>query len=551
MITALADSDNPADRALYGAFQAELRMSAGWSQLLRESGRFRLTGRGDINTYAAFAETVRTVIAPCGRSGIIVPTGIATDATTSAFFGDLVATRSLLTVYDFENEDKIFPSVHNQFRFCLLAITGNHVHVDEIRLAFRLRQVPQLADKLFTLSPEDIARLNPNTLTCPVFDAPRNAKIVMGIYRRIPVLWREQPEENPWGLSFLRMLDMANDSGLFHTRDELEANGWIMTGNIFTRDGRRMLPLYEAKLIHHFDSRFSTYEGATQAQINKGTLPRLTTSQHADPLCVPMPRYWFQEFDTRNEQKSKPSKPVYDLGVTSRLKIRHWDRGWMLGWRDICRPADERTLISVLSRGEAAYEGGTLLAFPSGGARAAVFLAGSFASFALDFIARRKVGGAHLKYFTMRQLPVLPPQASEEACSWDIGTTVGQWLAGRVLELTYTAWDLTPFARDLGDDGAPFRWDEERRFAMRAELDAAFFHLYGIERDDVDYIMETFPIVKRRDIERYGSFRTKELILQVYDAMAEAERTGRPYETILDPPPGHGPRHPARAGAEG
>jgi hypothetical protein len=110
---------------------------------------------------------------------------------------------------------------------------------------------------------------------------------------------------------------------------------------------------------------------------------------------------------------------------------------------------------------------------------------------------------------------------------------------------------MMPFAADLGDNGPPFRWSEERRFAIRVELDAAFFHLYGIDRDDVDYIMETFPIVKRKDIERYGSFRTKEMILQVYDAMAEAAHTGRPYETILHPPPGHGPRHPARAGVEG
>ena len=85
---------------------------------------------------------------------------------------------------------------------------------------------------------------------------------------------------------------------------------------------------------------------------------------------------------------------------------------------------------------------------------------------------------------------------------------------------------MEAFARDLGDDGPPFRWDEERRFVMRAELDAAYFHLYGIERDDVDYVMETFPIVKRKDEQRYGSFRTKELILEVYDAMAEAIRTG-------------------------
>lgn len=121
------------------------------------------------------------------------------------------------------------------------------------------------------------------------------------------------------------------------------------------------------------------------------------------------------------------------------------------------------------------------------------------------------------------------------------------WVRPRILELSYTAFDIEPFAADIGDGGPPFRWDEARRFAMRAELDAAFFHLYGIERDDADYIMETFPVVKRRDIERFGLFRTKELILQVYDAMADAARTGCPYQTILDPPPGQGPRHPARA----
>jgi hypothetical protein len=149
-------------------------------------------------------------------------------------------------------------------------------------------------------------------------------------------------------------------------------------------------------------------------------------------------------------------------------------------------------------------------------------------------------------YFVLKQLPVPKPDVFSSPSLWSNGLPLDVWIRSRALELTYTAYDMTPFAQDLGDDGAPFRWDEDRRFAMWAELDAAFFHLYGIGRDDVDYIMETFLIVKRKDIERYGSFRTKELILQVYDAMAEAERTGRPYETILDPPPGRGPRHPER-----
>jgi hypothetical protein len=127
----------------------------------------------------------------------------------------------------------------------------------------------------------------------------------------------------------------------------------------------------------------------------------------------------------------------------------------------------------------------------------------------------------------------------------------------RVLELTYTAWDLAPFAQDCGWSGTPFRWDDERRFLLRCELDAAFFHLYpGTEsewrqqpetlakafrtpRDAVSYIMDTFPIVKRKDEARFnGDYRTKRVIIEIYDALAEAIRTGQPYQTRLDPPPG-------------
>jgi len=117
----------------------------------------------------------------------------------------------------------------------------------------------------------------------------------------------------------------------------------------------------------------------------------------------------------------------------------------------------------------------------------------------------------------------------------------------RVLELTYTAWDLEPFAKDCGYDGPPFRWSEERRFLLNSELDAAYFHLYSIERDDVDYIMETFPIVKRKDEKQYGEYRTKRVILEIYDEMKRAMETGEPYRTRLEPGPAdplvaHAPR---------
>jgi hypothetical protein len=111
------------------------------------------------------------------------------------------------------------------------------------------------------------------------------------------------------------------------------------------------------------------------------------------------------------------------------------------------------------------------------------------------------------------------------------------WLLPRVLEPTYTSWDLQPFAEDCGYSGPPFRWDPERRFLLRCELDAAFFDLYGSSRDDAAYILDTFPIVRRKEEERFGEYRTKRVMLEIYDALADAARTGQPYQTRLNPPP--------------
>ena len=162
-----------------------------------------------------------------------------------------------------------------------------------------------------------------------------------------------------------------------------------------------------------------------------------------------------------------------------------------------------------------------------------------------DYVDRQKQSGVNLNTFILQQLPVPSLKNFDSQTEWHNEQTVAEWIQERVIEVTYSSYDMAEFAAELGDAGPPFRWDEQRRFAMRAELDAAFFHLYGIDRDDVDYIMETFPIVKRKDIQQYGTFRTKDLILQIYDAMAEA--TPHPhtlYQTILDPPSGHGPSPP-------
>ena len=164
----------------------------------------------------------------------------------------------------------------------------------------------------------------------------------------------------------------------------------------------------------------------------------------------------------------------------------------------------------------------------------------------LDYLARQKIGGTHLNYLYFKQLPVLAPSEYNGVCCGD--KPWRDWIAERVVELQYTSHDMASFARDCGYHGPPFIWNEDRRFQLRCELDAAYFHLYGLNRDDTAYILDTFPIVRKKDEKEYGHYRTKDTILQIYDQLQQAIDTGTPYQSPLDPPPCD-PRaaHPAAA----
>ena len=122
-----------------------------------------------------------------------------------------------------------------------------------------------------------------------------------------------------------------------------------------------------------------------------------------------------------------------------------------------------------------------------------------------------------------------------------------------MLELTYTSWRIAAYANDCmgldpdADPGPPFRWIPERRDQLRAELDAAMFHLYGLARDEVEHVMDSFSVVRKYDERDHGEFRTKRLIMEIYDAMADAAARGTIWQSPLDPPAGSGPRNPARS----
>ena len=401
---------------LWIEWQLAQRRAQGEMHFARNSGRFPLSARGRINTYPLFAEHNWNTLAPHGRAGFIVPSGIATDDTTKEYFQALLERKALASIYHFENEDLVFKGLHHAYRFVLMTI-GEAERAD---LVFYARRVVDLQDeeRHFELTPADFGLLNPNTRTCPTFRSRRDAEINLAIYRRTGVFWREDdPDGNRWGLRFLQgLFNMSSDSALFRTQAELAAAGWALEGHRFLNRGNVMLPLYEAKMIHHFDHRFGTYEGQTEAQANQGKLPELDDVAHSDPRRVTLSRYWVTETE-----------------IESRLD-GVWDRGWLLGWRDVTGTEKVRTVIAcVIPR---VGVGHTMpLMFPAVAPSLTACLYANLCSVPLDYAARQKVGGLHLTYAYLKQLPVLLPSAYSSDCPWERPRCLTDWLLPRVLEL--------------------------------------------------------------------------------------------------------------------
>ncbi|MFM6115894.1 MAG: Eco57I restriction-modification methylase domain-containing protein [Sphaerospermopsis kisseleviana] len=484
--------------ALAQAFEDAKHDAEAQSKFIRESGRFPLTAVGDINTYAVFAETTRCLINDVGRVGVIVPTGIATDATTSKFFSDLVESGNLKSITGFKNERFIFTGIEHVVTFCIVVIGGEELKFDEMKfswLAYTFADANDVTRQII-LKPSDFSLLNPNTFTCPIFRTAADAELTRKIYQNVPVLENENTGINPWSISFMRMFDMANDSGLFHTQDPQQDPGLLEE----VRDLK--LPLYEAKMFHQFDHRYSTYDNATQAQLNVGILPKPEDELKEDPYFEIKPRYWVDKKEVEN-------------------RLSDWKKKWLLCFRRICRGTDERTAIFSLLPKVACGDSIFIMIPTVNQTDLITCLYGCLNSLVFDFVTRQKVGGTNFNFFIVKQLPVIPPERYTEK---DI-----EYITPRVLELVYTAWDMQPFALDMGYEGEPFIWNPNKRALIRAELDAYYAKLYGLTRDELRYILdpadvygaefpsETFRVLKNNEVKQYGEYRTQRLVLEAWD----------------------------------
>ena len=583
-----------------------------------------------------------------------MPTGIATDDSTKAYFGHVAGGGRLASLYDFENSEAVFPAVHRSYKFSLLTL-GAAARAEFVCFATRVEHLAD-ARRRFTLAPDEFALINPNTRTCPVFRSERDAELTKKLYRAAPVLIEEAvtdeagetllPEVNPWGISFSQgLFNMTSDSGLF--RETPAAAGQPPR-----------LPLYEAKMIHQFDHRWATYVDAAGGPAGAVETTDVSDAQKANPAFAVRPRYWVDEREVLARIARVPARvarawlalhaahdadrrdgeedALADLlralarwvagelfnraagappaaagwtptraqphvapveaqlgarfprlngvlrgeGLTTRKALAEFPKwaaqnadarladdelaalaeavrvatpagalrglldGWMdrrsprwlMGWRRNARTTDERTTIASVMPRTAQGDSVFLFSFPvSAGAPACSAFLGCLNSLPFDLVARQKVGGINYSFYFMKQLPVLPADRYTPA---DLA-----FIVPRVLELTYTAHDLKPWADDLAahdprpaaERGRPFGWNPARRARLRAELDAYYARLYGLTRDELRYILdpadvmgddypsETFRVLKEGELRAFGEYRTRRLVLEAWDALGSTE----------------------------
>lgn len=512
-----------ADKMLYQDFLVEEHQADALSNFIHvkeeQYGHYPLSGVGDTNLYALFAELVSKLREKNrGRAGIIVPTGIATDDSTKRLFASFVEGQSLVGLYDFENQG-IFPSVHNSYKFSLLTL-GSSPSAD---FACFLHSIQELEDdrRHFELTAEDFDLINPNTHTLPIFRSKMDAELAKKIYRKVPVLIDESKgdEGNPWGVKFSTMFHMSNDSSLFLDSPEVDS-----------------YPLYEAKMLHQYDHRWATYE-------SDGTVRDVTLEEKMNPDYEVTPRYWVPKKEVLNRIADVPDpvRKAWYAGEEHQLRLAlaacedeelnklasvdnlmnkmeqvmdQRSPKWLMGFRNISNSTNERTFIPfIFPRGGLGNSGTIIFGLNR---ENTIILAVTMSSLVFDFIVRQKVGGTNLNQFYVKQFPVI-----------DYNSITGEvidYITSRGADLMYTSRLMAN-----SKDTQLHLWDPESRATYRAELDALYARLYGLTRDELMYILDpesvmgkdypsqTFPGLKNKEIRDYGEYRTMRLVLEAWD----------------------------------
>ena len=515
--------------------QAQAR-DAALARVVHDCGEYTLLGNGDMNLYSLFVERATRLINKKGVIGLLTPSGIYGDKTASEFFRKISTGGQLHALIDFENRAKLFPDVDSRFKFCAL-IMGGKPKKEPAELAFYLHDVEEIKERRISLAPDDFARVNPNTGNAPIFRNQRDADLTLDIYRRLPVL-SERAKDSVFPIRYLRMFDMASDSVFFKNAKELQAEGFYpVRGNFYKRGKDEFAPLYEGKMVQAFDHRAASIV-FNPDNVRRPRQPQdAVAEQREDIKWLPTPQIWV---NTKNCTLPERFDEVASLSCFIAVK-------------NITAPTNVRTMIAALLPPNCAAGHSLAFLLPQMPKRPALqstkqlqgvktpiqkwkeevrkrirayekwvpLLCANLNSFALDFVVRQKVQGQNLSFFIIEQLPVIPPNAYKNKIG---DKTAAAIVCDHVLRLSYAAEDMRPFAISQECKADPFKWDDKIRRHLRARLDALYFILYGISREDAEYILSTFPIVKRNDEKNHGGrYLTRDLILRYISALSAGD----------------------------
>ena len=510
------------DPVLYTEYCQAQKDAEAMSRFVRFSGRFQLTATGDIDLYPMFAELCLTFSKEAW--GLVMPTGIALNDPNKAFFSKLIDENRLVSLYDFENREALF-DIHRMFKFCLLTASKPQDKPREVKGGFYLTRLDHLLDpnRIYTLKTDDFATLNPNTKTCAVFRTAKDAAIAAKIYRRCPILINDITGENPWNARISNMMHMSHDSGDFKTFEDLQNEHTSISGNTFTTlAGQTYVPVYEGKMIWFYNHHYGTWPTSSP---RPNAIPNVEIDELSNENSLILPWYWTPVEDVM----SKLEKLDNEGNV-----IWKWNHPWLLGYRKISNATNERTFVS------------SIIPLPNGAGDSIIYVMidnvlhsalvqGIFSSLTFDYISKQKMGGSNMSNFITKQLPVLSLEQIPDEMIMPI--------VSRVARLCYFNHDLDGWAEELWNELSPkqqteipelgrkecFIYDPEKRAVLQAELDAIFAHLYGLNTEDLRYILdpedicgkgcinETFRVLKDNELRQYGEYRTKRLVLEAWN----------------------------------
>lgn len=513
------------DPILYQEFQKACNAIASQSNFVKNSGRFPLTAVGKLELSSLFAELCLSFTKEAW--GLVLPTGIAVNDSNKYFFSKLIDENRLISLYDFENREKLF-DIDSRFKFCLITAGKAQAEPRTVSGGFYLTRIDHLLDprRIYTLRTDDFARFNPNTKLCPIFRTAKDANLTAKIYRKAPILINDETKENIWGIRFMMMFNMASASSVFRTRKQLDELGGQLQRDSYIVENDVYVPLYEGKMFWLYNHHYASFPNEYEVEKRSSSINSTPYSILADSCSSIAPWYWVN--------KSLVDSRLIDCDKEGNVRWK-WEHSYYIAFRDVARAADARTCIASLMPSGIAAGDKAPLVFTSRSLIPSACFAAMLSSLVFDYVARQKVGGSSMALFIMKQQPVLTPDQIPSSMQWQI--------VKRVAELCYFNHDMDGWALELWEEMSeeqrselpqlgnqqPWIYNPERRAILQAELDAIFAHLYGLNTEDLRYILdpedvcgkgcinETFRVLKDNELRQYGEYRTKHLVLEAWN----------------------------------